>query len=41
MVRYYLHQEKRVGVIQGIKLIIGLIRGICILMRQRDEAITS
>lgn len=33
MVRYYLHQEKRVGVIQGIKLMIGLIRGICILMR--------
>lgn len=41
MVCYYHHQEKRVGVIQGIKLIIGLIRGICILMRQCDGAITS
>lgn len=33
MVCYYHHQEERVGVIQGIKLIIGLIRGMCILMR--------
>ncbi len=33
MVCYYHHQEERIGVIQGIKLIIGLIRGMCILMR--------
>lgn len=33
MVCFYHHQEERVGVIQGIKLIMGLIRGICILMR--------
>lgn len=34
MVCYYHHQEERVGVIQGIQMIIGLIRGVCILMRR-------
>lgn len=33
MVRCYCHQEERLGVIRGIKLIIGLIRRIRILMR--------
>lgn len=33
MVCYYHHQEEKLSVIQGIKMIIGLIRGICILMR--------
>lgn len=33
MVCYYHHHEEQLSVIQGIKLIIGLIRGICILMR--------
>lgn len=41
MVCYYHHQEERVSVTQGIKLIIGLIRGICILMRHGCVAITS
>ncbi len=30
---YYHQQEERLGIIQGIKLIIGLIKGICILMK--------
>lgn len=34
MVCYYHHQGERLSVIQGIKLIIGLIRGIWILMRR-------
>lgn len=33
MEHYYHQQQEKVSIIQGIKLIIGLIRGICILMK--------